>query len=34
MVALFRDLKQLDSRDRDTIKVLMDQLKRTKTPPA
>ncbi|WP_295636137.1 helix-turn-helix transcriptional regulator [Novosphingobium sp.] len=34
MVALFRDLKQLDSRDRDTIKVLMDQLKRTKTPQA
>ena len=34
MVALFRDLKQLDPRDRDTIKVLMDQLKRTKTPPA
>ena len=34
MVALFRDLKQLDPRDRDTIKVLMDQFKRTKTPRA
>jgi transcriptional regulator with XRE-family HTH domain len=28
VVAMFRDLKQLDGRDRETIKVLMDQLKR------
>lgn len=28
VVAMFRDLKQLDERDRETIKVLMDQLKR------
>jgi transcriptional regulator with XRE-family HTH domain len=30
MVAMFRDLKQLGERDRETIKVLMDQLKRSK----
>lgn len=28
VVAMFRDLKQLDERDRETIKVLMDQMKR------
>ncbi len=28
VVAMFRDLKRLDPRDRETIKVLMDQLKR------
>lgn len=27
MVAMFRDLKSLDERDRKTIQVLMDQLK-------
>lgn len=27
MVAMFRDLKQLDTRDRETIRVLMQQLK-------
>jgi transcriptional regulator with XRE-family HTH domain len=30
MVAMFRDLKQLSERDRTTIQVLMDQLKRSK----
>ena len=30
MVALFRDLKRLDERDRETIRVLMDQLRKTK----
>jgi transcriptional regulator with XRE-family HTH domain len=30
MVAMFRDLKNLDERDRETIRVLMDQLKRNK----
>ena len=30
MVAMFRDLKKLDERDRETIRVLMDQLKRHK----
>ena len=30
MVALFRDLKQLSDRDRQTIEVLMQQLKRSK----
>jgi len=30
MVAMFRDLKQLGERDRETIQVLMDQLKRNK----
>ena len=30
MVAMFRDLKQLSERDRETIQVLMDQLKRSK----
>jgi transcriptional regulator with XRE-family HTH domain len=28
MVAMFRDLKQLEKRDRDTIKMLMEQMKR------
>lgn len=28
MVAMFRDLKQLDIRDRDTIRVLMAQLRK------
>jgi transcriptional regulator with XRE-family HTH domain len=28
MVAMFRDLKQLDTRDRDTIRMLMEQMKR------
>lgn len=28
MVAMFRDLKKLDPRDRETIRVLMEQLKR------
>jgi len=28
VVAMFRNLKRLDERDRETIKVLMDQLKR------
>lgn len=28
MVAMFRDLKQLDEHDRETIRVLMQQLKR------
>ncbi|MDB5679335.1 helix-turn-helix transcriptional regulator [Sphingomonas bacterium] len=27
MVAMFRDLKKLDPRDRDTIKMLMEQMK-------
>jgi transcriptional regulator with XRE-family HTH domain len=30
MVAMFRDLKKLDVRDRDTIRMLMDQMKRRK----
>jgi transcriptional regulator with XRE-family HTH domain len=30
MVAMFRDLKRLDERDRDTIRVLMEQLQRRK----
>lgn len=30
VVAMFRDLKQLDERDRETIRVLMEQLKRSK----
>lgn len=30
MVAMFRDLKQLGERDRETIRVLMNQLKRNK----
>ena len=29
MVAMFRDLKKLDTRDRETIRVLMHQLKST-----
>lgn len=27
MVAMFRDMKKLDTRDRETIRVLMEQLK-------
>lgn len=30
MVAMFRDLKQLDTRDRDTIRMLMEQMKKRK----
>ena len=30
MVAMFRDLKKLDERDRETIRVLMNQLHRGK----
>jgi transcriptional regulator with XRE-family HTH domain len=30
VVAMFRDLKQLDERDRETIRVLMQQFKRNK----
>ena len=30
MVAMFRDLKSLEERDRETIRVLMEQLKRHK----
>ncbi len=30
MVAMFRDLKQLEERDRDTIRMLMEQMKRRK----
>jgi transcriptional regulator with XRE-family HTH domain len=30
MVAMFRDLKRLDGRDRETIQVLMDQLRKAK----
>ena len=30
MVAMFRDLKQLEARDRDTIRLLMEQLKKRK----
>lgn len=30
MVAMFRDLKKLDDRDRDTIRMLMEQMKRRK----
>ncbi len=30
MVAMFRDLKKLEPRDRETIRVLMDQLRRNR----
>lgn len=30
IVAMFRDLKQLDERDRETIAMLMEQMKRRK----
>ena len=30
MVAMYRDLKQLDPRDRETIRLLMEQLKKPK----
>lgn len=30
MVAMFRDLKQLEGRDRDTIRMLMEQMKKRK----
>ena len=33
IVAMFRDLKQLGERDRETIRVLMRQLKRNKNDP-
>ena len=31
MVAMFRDLKKLEPRDRETIRVLMDQLKQSRS---
>lgn len=31
MVAMFRDIKKLDARDRETIRVLMEQLRRAGT---
>ena len=34
MVAMFRDLKGLDSRDRESIRVLMEQMKRSKGDPS
>lgn len=34
VVALFRDLKKLEPRDRETIRVLMEQLQRNKTTGA
>ena len=34
MVAMYRDLKSLDERDRETIQVLMAQLKRKKDDEA
>jgi transcriptional regulator with XRE-family HTH domain len=34
MVAMFRDLKQLGERDRETIRVLMEQLKRRRDEQA
>ncbi len=34
MVAMFRDLKTLNERDRETIRVLMEQLKRKTGNPA
>lgn len=34
MVAMFRDLKQLEPRDRDTIRVLMEQLRKGQGKPA
>ena len=30
MVAMFRDLKKLEGRDRDTIRMLMEQMKKRK----
>ena len=30
MVAMFRDLKQLEQRDRDTLRMLMDTMKKRK----
>jgi hypothetical protein len=30
MVAMFRDLKRLEERDRETIRVLMEQLRKRK----
>jgi transcriptional regulator with XRE-family HTH domain len=32
MVAMFRDLKKLDDRDRDTIRMLMEQMKQRGDP--
>lgn len=34
MVAMFRDLKSLDQRDRDTIRLLMESMKRQRNQPA
>lgn len=34
MVAMFRDLKSLDPRDRESIRVLMEQFKRSRGGPA
>lgn len=34
MVAMFRDLKKLEPRDRETIRVLMDQLRRNQANEA
>ena len=34
MVAMFRELKKLDERDRETIQVLMDQLRRNREKDA
>jgi transcriptional regulator with XRE-family HTH domain len=34
VVAMFRDLKRLEPRDRETIRVLMDQLRKAKDKPA
>jgi len=34
MVAMFRDLKSLNERDRETIRVLMEQFKRSKSSDA
>ncbi|BEU99362.1 helix-turn-helix domain-containing protein [Novosphingobium olei] len=30
MIAMFRDLKQLDERDRETIRLLMDSMKKSR----
>lgn len=32
MVAMFRDLKKLDGRDRETIRMLMEQMKNRREP--
>lgn len=33
MVAMFRDLKRLDDRDRETIRVLIEQMRRPRVVP-